>query len=150
MSAALTLARARHNVLVVDAGRQSNLAATGIRSLLGHDGQAPADYSVAGRSELLAYPSVDLHRGTVTRGVREEDGGFAVVLDDGRRERARAMVLAPGMEYRYPQLPGMDERWGRSMLHCPFCQGWKSVTSPWGARRRFGSRARVTEPPCLE
>ncbi|MEV5807269.1 NAD(P)/FAD-dependent oxidoreductase [Streptomyces parvulus] len=131
-SAALTLARARHEVLVVDAGQQSNLAATGIRSLVGHDGQAPADYYAAARSELLAYPSADFHRGTVTRGVREEDGGFSVVLDDGRSERTRTVVLAPGVEYRHPRLPGMAERWGRSMFHCPFCHGWEVRDQPLG------------------
>jgi thioredoxin reductase len=133
MSAALTLARARRTVLVVDAGRQSNLAATGIGGLLGQDRRPPAEFYAAGRSELMAYPSVELHPGEVTHGVRDEaDGGFTVTLEDGRRERARSMILAPGMDYRCPKLPGLDERWGDSVFHCPFCHGWEVRDRPLG------------------
>ncbi|MFF3256384.1 NAD(P)/FAD-dependent oxidoreductase [Actinacidiphila glaucinigra] len=125
MSAALTLARARRTVLVVDAGGQSNLVASGIRGLIGHDGRSPADFYAAGRAELAAYPTVDVRDGTVTRAVREEDGTFRAVLEEHGDQRAKTMVLTPGMEYRRPQLPGLDERWGGSVFHCPFCHGWE-------------------------
>ncbi|MEU2866177.1 NAD(P)/FAD-dependent oxidoreductase [Streptomyces mirabilis] len=132
MSAALTLGRARRRTLVIDAGQQSNLAASGIGGLLGHDRRPPAEFYAAGRAELTAYPSVEVHRGVVAHGVQEDDGSFAVTFSDGRRERARSMVLAPGMDYRYPRLPGMDERWGNSVFHCPFCHGWEVRDRPMG------------------
>jgi thioredoxin reductase len=132
LSAALTLARARRTTLVIDAGRQSNLAAAGIGGLLGHDRRPPAEFYASGRSELMAYSSVELHQGEASHGVQEDDGSFAVTLGDGRRERARSMVLAPGMDYRYPRLPGMDERWGGSVFHCPFCHGWEVSDRPMG------------------
>lgn len=132
MSAALTLARARRGILVIDAGRQSNLVASGIGGLLGHDRRPPAEFYAAGRAELMAYPSVELHGGEVAHSAQEEDGSFAVTLSDGRRERAQTMVLAPGMDYRYPRLPGMDERWGGSVFHCPFCHGWEVAGRPMG------------------
>lgn len=80
----------------------------------------------------MAYPSVELCRGEVAHGVREDDGSFTVTAGDGRRERARSMILAPGMEYRYPQLPGMNDRWGHSVFHCPFCHGWEVSDRPMG------------------
>ncbi|WP_280908658.1 MULTISPECIES: NAD(P)/FAD-dependent oxidoreductase [unclassified Streptomyces] len=132
MSAALTLARARRNTLVIDAGQQSNLAAAGIGGLLGHDRRPPAEFYASGRAELMAYPSVELCRGEVAHGVKEDDGSFTVTFSDGRRERARSMVLAPGMNYRYPPLPGMNERWGHSVFHCPFCHGWEVRDRPMG------------------
>ncbi|WP_420903331.1 NAD(P)/FAD-dependent oxidoreductase [Streptomyces boncukensis] len=132
MSAALTLGRARRRTLVIDAGQQSNLAASGIGGLLGHDRRPPAEFYAAGRAELTAYPSVEVHRGVVAHGVQEDDGSFAVTFSDGRRERARSMVLASGMDYRYPRLPGMDERWGNSVFHCPFCHGWEVRDRPMG------------------
>lgn len=132
LSAALTLARARRNTLVIDAGRQSNAAAS-VGGLLGHDGRSPAQYYAAGRAELRAYPSVEICQDEVTHGVlREDDGSFVVTLGDGRREQARSMVLAPGMDYRHPRLPGMDERWGGSVFHCPFCHGWEVRERPLG------------------
>jgi thioredoxin reductase len=124
LSAALVLGRARRTTLVVDAGRPSNLVAHGIGGLLGHDGRPPSDLYVAGRAELAAYPTVEVRAGEVVDGARRE-GGIVLTLADGGREAARRVVLATGMDYRYPDLPGIAERWGRSVFHCPFCHGWE-------------------------
>jgi thioredoxin reductase len=124
LSAALVLGRARRRTLVVDAGRPSNAVAHGIGGLLGHDGRPPADLYAAGRAELAAYPSVEVRTGEVVDG-RPVEAGFVLELADGRREVARRVLLATGMDYRYPELPGIAERWGRSVFHCPFCHGWE-------------------------
>jgi thioredoxin reductase len=124
LSAALVLGRARRRTLVIDAGGQSNRAAEGIGGLLGHDGRPPEEFYAAGREGLAPYPSVELRSGDVVRGERQ-NGGFALELADGGREVGRRVLLATGMEYRYPALPGIAERWGRSAFHCPFCHGWE-------------------------
>jgi len=124
LSGALVLGRARRRALVVDAGKQSNLAAHGIGGLLGQDTRPPADFYAAGREELAAYPTVELRAGEVRRGERH-DAGFVLELADGARETARRVLLATGMDYRYPTLPGIEPRWGRSVFHCPFCHGWE-------------------------
>jgi len=130
MSASLTLARARRSTLVIDAGEQSNLAASSVGDE--SDRRPPSRFYAAGSAALTVYGSVELCRGEAAHGTREDDGSFAVTLGDGRRERARSMVLAPGMDYRYPQLSGMDERWGSSVFHCPFCHGWEASDRPMG------------------
>jgi thioredoxin reductase len=124
LSAGLVLGRARKRSLVVDLGEQSNRPAHGIGGLLGHDGRRPEDLYAAGRAELSAYPSVEARAGLVT-GASQTDGGFAVTLADGSVELTRRMILATGMDYRVPELPGIAERWGRSVFHCPFCHGWE-------------------------
>jgi thioredoxin reductase len=124
LSAGLVLGRARRRTLLVDVGDQSNLAAHGIGGLLGHDGRAPAELYALGRRELSAYPSVEVRSGEVVSGERA-DAGFVLRLADGRRESARKVLLATGMEYRPPSLPGLAELWGRSVFHCPFCHGWE-------------------------
>lgn len=126
LSAALVLGRARRRVLLVDAGNQSNLAAHGIGGLLGSDGRPPADLYAAGRSELAAYPTVEVRTGEVVRG----EPGFMLELADGTREQARTVLLATGMEYRGPHLDGLEELWGRSVFHCPFCHGWEMRDAP--------------------
>jgi thioredoxin reductase len=83
LSAALVLGRARRRTLVVDDGKQSNLAASGIGGLLGHDGRPPAELYALGRQELTAYPSVEVRSGVVIGGVRDDDG-FMLDLGDGR------------------------------------------------------------------
>lgn len=121
LSAALVLGRARRRVLLVDAGEQSNRPAHGIGGLLGSDGRPPADLYDAGHAELAAYPTVEVRRGEVTLGKR----GFAVDLADGSHEHARTVLLAAGMNYLPPNIPGLGELWGRSVFHCPFCHGWE-------------------------
>ncbi|MDQ3641312.1 MAG: NAD(P)/FAD-dependent oxidoreductase [Actinomycetota bacterium] len=135
LSAALVLGRARQRTLVVDAGRPSNLVAHGIGGLLGNDGRPPAELYAAGRKELAAYPTVELRSGEVVGGERR-DGGFVLHMADGSREMARRVLLASGMDYRFPSLPGIPERWGRSVFHCPFCHGWEVRDQPLGVLDR--------------
>jgi thioredoxin reductase len=124
LSAALVLGRARRDTLVVDAGEQSNRPAEGIGGLLGHDRRAPADLYAAGRRELASYPTVQLRAGRVV--AAERDGSaFRLELADGSSLLTKRVLLAGGMDYRYPDLPGIGERWGRSVFHCPFCHGWE-------------------------
>ncbi|HEU0171190.1 MAG TPA: NAD(P)/FAD-dependent oxidoreductase [Acidimicrobiales bacterium] len=135
LSAALVLGRARRRTLVVDAGRPSNRVADGIGGLLGHDRRPPAELYAAGRAEVAAYPSVEVREGEVVAGARTE-AGFVLDLADGRRESARRVLLATGMDYRHPELPGLAERFGRSVFHCPFCHGWEVRERPLGVLDR--------------
>jgi thioredoxin reductase len=149
LSAALVLGRARRRTLVLDAGDQSNRPAHGIGGLLGSDGRPPADFYAAGRAEIAAYPGVELRDGTVVRGERLEGAGalersadgarFALELADGSRETARRVLLATGMDYRRPALDGVEQRWGRSVFHCPFCHGWEVREQPLGVLDRSAS-----------
>ena len=131
LSAALVLGRARRRTLVVDAGGQSNRAAHGIGGLLGHDGTPSSDFYAAGRAELAAYPTVELRDGDVVGGTRD-GGGFVLELASGVSERSPRVLLAEGMEYRPPALPGIAERWGHAVFHCPFCHGWEVRDEPLG------------------
>ena len=124
LSAALVLGRARKRTLVVDAGGQSNLSAHGIGGLLGHNGLPPAELYAAGRRELAEHPNVEFRAGEVLRAKPEGDD-FALELADGSVESTRRVLLATGMDYRYPDVPGIEERWGGSVFHCPFCHGWE-------------------------
>jgi thioredoxin reductase len=139
LSAGLVLGRARRRTLLVDAGAQSNLAAHGIGGLLGHDGRDPAELYETGRRELSAYPSVEVRTGDVMTGERADDG-FVLHLADGSRERTRRVLLATGMDYRPPAIPGIDLLWGGSAFHCPFCHGWELRDHPLAVLAR-GQRA---------
>ena len=129
LSAALVLGRARRRILVVDAGQQSNLAAHGIGGLLGFDGVPPAELYARGRRELTRYPAVRVHDGEVVSAAPSEDG-FTVGLAGGQTVRTRRILLAMGMRYEYPQVPGIAELWGNSVFHCPFCHGWEVRDRP--------------------
>jgi thioredoxin reductase len=123
LSAAMVLGRARRRTLVVDEGHQSNRPAHHVGGLLGHDGVPPAELYRQAADQVRAYDSVVLRDGRVVE-ARAEGGGFAVKPSDGGEIRAQALVLATGISYEVPDVPGFAELWGDAVFHCPFCHGW--------------------------
>lgn len=128
LSGALTLARARRSVLVVDAGRPRNAPAAHTHGMLTRDGTPPLEILAAGRTEVQGY-GAHVERGTVVA-VHQEDGAFTVELADGRSVVARAVLDATGLRDELPDVPGLAERWGTDVLHCPYCHGWEVRDRP--------------------
>jgi thioredoxin reductase len=124
LSAALVLGRARRRTIVIDADQQSNRAAPMIGGLLGYDRRPPGDLYEQGRRELASYPSVEYVRGVVQSGQAIE-GGFILEPDDGDPILTKRVLLATGMRYCPPDLPGLADLWGVSVFQCPFCHGWE-------------------------
>lgn len=130
LSAAIVLGRARRRTLVLDRGRQSNRAAAHVGGLLGHDGTPPGELYELARRQVAAYDAVAL-RDAEAVDARVEPDGFAVGLgNDGGEVTASALVLATGMDYEVPDLPGFAELWGGAVFHCPFCHGWEVRDRP--------------------
>jgi thioredoxin reductase len=130
LAAAMVLGRARRRTLLLDRGRQSNRAAAHVGGLLGHDGTPPEELYERARAQVAAYDAVAL-RDAEAVDARAQGDGFAVVAGDGGGEvRARALVLATGMTYEVPDVPGFAELWGGAVFHCPFCHGWEVRDRP--------------------
>jgi len=130
LSAALTLARARRRVIVIDAGSPRNAPAEGVHGFLTRDGIRPAELLALGRAEVERYGGIVTH-GRAT-GARRVENGFEVTLDDGRVVGARRLVVTTGLVDELPEIPGVRERWGRDVLHCPYCHGWEVRDQPIG------------------
>ena len=124
LSAALTLARARRKVLLVDAGEPRNAPASGVHGLLGNEGIAPAELYRIGRNEVTGYGGT-VRPGRVQSVQQEPSGGFSATLSDGTAATARRIILAVGLVDELPEIPGLREHWGRTVLHCPYCHGWE-------------------------
>ncbi|MFI6558828.1 NAD(P)/FAD-dependent oxidoreductase [Streptomyces sp. NPDC050534] len=132
LSAALVLGRARRRTMVVDAGEPRNAPAAHMQGFLSRDGMAPAEFLAVGREEIARY-GVDLVRDRAVDATRDGDGGdFAVTLAGGRTVHARALVIATGLKDELPDVPGVAERFGRDVLHCPYCHGWEVRDQPFG------------------
>ena len=129
LSAALVLGRARKQVLVVDDDRPANAVSQGVGGLLGHDRVKPADLRESGRRQLAAHANVEFRHAAVEDAERSEDL-FVVTPADGPPVRAHVIVLAHGLRYDPPPLPGIEALWGRSVLHCAFCDGWEVRDRP--------------------
>jgi thioredoxin reductase len=153
LSGALMLARSRRSVLVIDAGAPRNAPATAVHGLLARDGMPPAELLDRGRAEVRGYGG-QLTAGQVST-VRQDQDGFTVTLAGGRPVRpgpvrpgpvrpgpvrpgpvrpgpvrpgtvhARRLLVATGLADELPDIPGLRERWGRDVVHCPYCHGWE-------------------------
>ena len=131
LSAALVLSRARRRVAVVDAGEPRNAPAAHMHGFLSRDGQPPGDLLAAGREEVKGYGG-QLIGGTVAGIVQGRTPGFQVVLADGPPLRTRRVLVATGLRDELPSIPGVHERWGRDLLHCPYCHGYEVRDQPLG------------------
>jgi thioredoxin reductase len=120
LSAALVLGRARRRVVVIDAGQPRNAPAEHMQGFLSRDGLPPAELLAVGRDEVRRY-GVEL----VDDRVVAARPGFELALAGGRRLQARQVLLATGAVDELPDVEGARERWGRDLLHCPYCHGWE-------------------------
>jgi thioredoxin reductase len=127
LSAALVLGRARRRVAVVDAGSPRNAPAAQMHGFLSRDGMPPRELLATGRAEVARYGVA-----VVEDAVVAIDPGFVLRLAGGRRLRARRVVVATGVGDELPDVPGVRERWGRDLLHCPYCHGWEVRDQPLG------------------
>jgi thioredoxin reductase/SAM-dependent methyltransferase len=123
LSGALALARARRSVLVVDAGQPRNAPAAQVHNFLTRDGTPPADLLAAGREEVVRYGG-RIVTGVVESAVRR-DGDFLLTLDGGLDVTARRLLVTTGLVDELPDVAGLAPRWGRDVLHCPYCHGWE-------------------------
>lgn len=120
LSAALVLGRARRKVAVADAGSPRNAPAAHMQGFLSRDGMPPRELLAIGRDEVDRY-GVELIAGSV----EAIEPGFVVHLAGGRALETRRVLLATGVGDELPDIPGVAERWGRDLLHCPYCHGWE-------------------------
>jgi thioredoxin reductase len=127
LNAALVLARARRRVAVVDAGTPRNAPAAHLHGFLSRDGMDPKELLATGRAEVTGYGG-HLIEDAVT-GV---EPGFLVGLAGGRELAARRILVATGLRDELPDIPGVRERWGRDVLHCPYCHGYEVRDQPVG------------------
>jgi thioredoxin reductase len=131
LSAALVLGRARRHVLVVDAGEPRNAPAAHMQGYLSRDGMSPAEFLAEGRREIQRY-GVELVQDRAVDVVRDDAGEFDVTLASGQAVHARRLVVATGLADELPSVPGVGERFGRDVLHCPYCHGWEVRDQAFG------------------
>jgi thioredoxin reductase len=133
LSAALVLGRARKRVLVVDDDRPANAVSQGVGGLLGQDRVKPADLRDSGQRQLEQHANVEFRHGAVEDAQRT-GGVFVVTPTEGLPVRAHAIVLAHGLRYDPPPVPGIEALWGQSVFHCAFCDGWEVRDRPLAFR----------------
>lgn len=124
MAAALQLARARRKVLVIDAGQRRNRFARHSHGFLGQDGVGPAHIWAEARRQLLAYPEMRWIEGTASSITGRKDD-FRVSTETDGTFAGHRLLLATGVSDQLPEIPGLAERWGGTVFHCPYCHGYE-------------------------
>lgn len=135
LAAATYLARARRRVLVIDSGKPRNRFAAASHGFLSRDGSNPGAMLATAREQLLAYPTTNIVEGEAIA-ARGGNDGFVVELAAGETIAATKLVLAFGLRDRLPDVPGLAERWGSSVIHCPYCHGYEFSDRPLGVLYR--------------
>jgi thioredoxin reductase len=134
LSAALILGRSRRRVLVCDAGNPRNASSQGVRGFLTRDGIRPDELLALAREQLAPY-GVQVRHALVTSACPENDG-FLVTLQDGQVLRSKKLLLATGVVDQLPKLEPLQDFYGRSIFHCPYCDGWEVRDQPLAAYGR--------------
>ncbi|WP_020697638.1 NAD(P)/FAD-dependent oxidoreductase [Reyranella massiliensis] len=130
-AAALQLARARRRVLLIDGGQPRNRFAQSSHGFLGQDGQAPSAIIATAKKQLAKYRTVEHCEGRATK-ARAVHDGFRVLLGDGSEVTSSRIILATGVRDALPDISGVKDRWGSSVLHCPYCHGYELNERPVG------------------
>ena len=130
LSAALQLGRARRTVLVIDAGERRNRFASASHGFLSRDGVAPGEIVAEATSQLARYVTVATVKGSASKAGPTEEGFYVETHNDafdGKR-----LILAGGVVDILPDIPGLADRWGTSIFHCPYCHGYELERGPIG------------------
>lgn len=135
LSAALTLGRCRRSVLVCDVGQPRNRASHGMHCFLSRDGIHPQDFLEHAREQLAPYDSVEL-RSALVLDVLKRERSFEVLLHNEERHVCRKILLATGVVDHLPAIAGVEQFYGISVHHCPYCDGWEWRDQPVAAYGR--------------
>lgn len=129
LSGALMLGRCRRSVLVCDVGAPRNEQSSGLHGFLTRDGIHPSEFLQLARDEVRQYPSVEFHRGEVVE-ARRTSSGFTAICAGGLQFNARKLLLATGVVDELPEIEGLLNLYGKSVHHCPYCDGWEWRDQP--------------------
>ncbi len=129
LSAALMLGRCRRRVLVCDTGRPRNRASQALHGYLTRDGIPPLEFLAIARAQLQQYTTVELRDVEVLEAQCRESL-FAVTLAGGEEVVSRKLLLATGVVDNLPEVEGVRDFYGRSVFHCPYCDGWELRDQP--------------------
>ncbi len=124
ISAATQLVRAQRKVTVIDAGKPRNRFTDHSHGFLGLDGYSPSAIKEKTWQQLQAYESVTIIEDKVID-INKEVQGFSVKINNGETIACKKIILATGLKDELPDIKGVKARWGKTVIHCPYCHGYE-------------------------
>ncbi len=140
LNAAIVLGRSRRKVIVFDINQQRNRASHGMHNYLTRDGILPVDFLEMAHTELKKY-GVQLKHKKIVRAVKKSNDVFEVCEESGKVYLAKKLLIATGLKDTLPEIDGIKPLYGKSVFHCPYCDGWEVQDKKIGvyARNKDGS-----------
>ncbi|HEX9980998.1 MAG TPA: NAD(P)/FAD-dependent oxidoreductase [Flavobacterium sp.] len=129
LSAALTLARALRQVLIIDCGTPCNMQTPRSHNFFTQDGNTPAAILDQAKEQVLSYPNVTFLHDKVVQ-AQSIDDAFAVETESGETFDSKKILLCTGLSDQKPDISGFAECWGITVLHCPYCHGYEVRNEP--------------------
>ncbi|KAL8648012.1 MAG: hypothetical protein Q9210_005224 [Variospora velana] len=111
LTAALTLARQLHTVLVFDSHKYRNDGSDHMHTVLTWDHKAPSDFRQASRDNILSGYQTVRFEDTAVQTVTITDHGFEATDTVGKVWVGRKLILASGVTDVYPDIEGYDDCW---------------------------------------
>ncbi|WP_420387843.1 NAD(P)/FAD-dependent oxidoreductase [Roseivirga sp.] len=124
LSAAMTLGRSLRKTLIIDSGKPCNRYTPHSHNFITHDGRKPAEIASLALEQVLKYDTVEFKSGLVTQGKKTQDG-FQILTSDGEQFTTKRLIIASGLKDLLPEIPGLLDCWGKSVIHCPYCHGYE-------------------------
>jgi len=124
ISAAMQLARAQRKVTVVDAGKPRNRFAKHSHGFFGLDGHSPKAIKEKTWQQLRDYDTATIIEAEVIHVIKTEDS-FTMILNDQSQLKSKKIIIATGLQDTLPEIKGINTRWGKTVVHCPYCHGYE-------------------------
>lgn len=124
LAAAMALGRALRKVLVIDSEKPCNIQTPHSHNFLTQDGRTPKEIATLAKQQVALYNTVEFLNGLATKGNKIENG-FEIHTSSGNIFFATKLIFATGILDIMPNMKGLSECWGTSVLHCPYCHGYE-------------------------
>ncbi len=124
LSAALALGRALRNILIIDSGKPCNAQTPYSHNFITQDGKTPSEISALAKQQVQKYTNIKFYDGLAISGVKTENG-FDIKTQSNDIFSAKKLIFATGIKDIMPDIKGIAECWGISVLHCPYCHGYE-------------------------
>jgi len=139
LNAAVVLGRCRRKVLLFDHGKHRNRHSHGMHNYLTRDNILPVDFLKISREEIKKYGVKILHT-EVKDAKKTSEEIFRIKDSNDKIYHSKKLVLATGLIDILPQIKGVEEFYGKSLFHCPYCDAWEFAGKKMGvySKRKSG------------
>jgi len=124
LSAGMALGRSLKGVLIIDSATPCNSQTPHSHNFLTNDGKTPKEISSVARQEVENYSTVTFYNGFATSG-KKIVSGFEITTQSNQTFTSKKLIIATGIKDLLPDISGVKECWGISIIHCPYCHGYE-------------------------